>query len=345
LIDIYSTGILMAALRGIHPHMRTAPTRRTSNVTQQWATPISLFWRKAGEGRSAAATASASANQRLKIQTNLGKALMYSRGYSADESKAAFVRARELAAAIENPTERFTIYFGLFTGSLLRGELRLAREIAETFLREAEGGARTMECGFGRRLLGLTCLSQGDFIEVQSNLVEAPSIYDPKRDRKTRFRFGLDTGPLSRTYLAHTKWLLGEVGPARALTEEAVARAIETGDVPTLVGVYYQKGHFEIVCGDAEAARRDAEILVKLSQENALPQFAAQGTLQSAWASTRLAGRETGATALRQALAAYTDEGNRAYVPFFQGLLAEIEAQGDAEGALTRIDESLALAG
>jgi predicted ATPase len=30
---------------------------------------------------------------------------------------------------------------------------------------------------------------------------------------------------------------------------------------------------------------------------------------------------------------------------FYQGLLAEIEAQDDAEGALTRIDEALALAG
>jgi len=32
-------------------------------------------------------------------------------------------------------------------------------------------------------------------------------------------------------------------------------------------------------------------------------------------------------------------------VPFFQGLLAEIEVQGDAEGALTQIDKALALAG
>ena len=31
-------------------------------------------------------------------------------------------------------------------------------------------------------------------------------------------------------------------------------------------------------------------------------------------------------------------------MPFYQGLLAEIEAQGDAEGALTRIEEALALA-
>jgi hypothetical protein len=91
---------------------------------------------------------------------------MFSQGYSAEESKAAFIRARELAAAIDDATERFTIYHGLFVGNLLRGELRLAREIAETFLREAERGARTTECGYGHRLLGTTCLYQGDFIEA-----------------------------------------------------------------------------------------------------------------------------------------------------------------------------------
>jgi len=32
-------------------------------------------------------------------------------------------------------------------------------------------------------------------------------------------------------------------------------------------------------------------------------------------------------------------------VPFFQGLLADLEAQGDADGALTRVEEALALAG
>jgi predicted ATPase len=48
---------------------------------------------------------------------------------------------------------------------------------------------------------------------------------------------------------------------------------------------------------------------------------------------------------LRQALAAYIDQGNKMFVPFFQGLLAEIEAQRDAKRALTRIDEALVLAG
>ena len=47
----------------------------------------------------------------------------------------------------------------------------------------------------------------------------------------------------------------------------------------------------------------------------------------------------------RQALAVYTDRGNKVYVPLYQGLLAEIEAEtGGAEGALARIDSALAIA-
>ena len=52
-----------------------------------------------------------------------------------------------------------------------------------------------------------------------------------------------------------------------------------------------------------------------------------------------------GATELREALAAHTEQGNKLWVPLIQGLLAELEAEGqDAEGASSRIDAALALA-
>jgi hypothetical protein len=61
---------------------------------------------KTGEGRSVAATGSALANQRLKQQTDLGKALMWFRGFGADESKAAFIRAQKLVTAIKDAPVR-----------------------------------------------------------------------------------------------------------------------------------------------------------------------------------------------------------------------------------------------
>jgi class 3 adenylate cyclase len=88
---------------------------------------------KTSEGTAVASTASASTDQRLKLQTDLGKALMWFRGYGAKESKAAFNRARELAAAIDDATERFTIYYGLYAGNIARGELGLRGRLPRLF--------------------------------------------------------------------------------------------------------------------------------------------------------------------------------------------------------------------
>ena len=77
-------------------------------------------------------------SQRLKLQTSYGQAVMWSRGFSSEESSAVFTRAQQLAESINNATERFDAYYGLWLGRISRGELVLARETAETFRREAE---------------------------------------------------------------------------------------------------------------------------------------------------------------------------------------------------------------
>jgi predicted ATPase len=54
---------------------------------------------------------------------------------------------------------------------------------------------------------------------------------------------------------------------------------------------------------------------------------------------------DIGVAELRKAIAASIAQGNKYWVPFHQGLLAEIEAERqDIEQALTRIDEALGLA-
>jgi aminopeptidase N len=53
--------------------------------------------------------ADASRERRLKLQTGYGQARMWSRGFGAEESKAAFIRARELVGAIDDATERFIL--------------------------------------------------------------------------------------------------------------------------------------------------------------------------------------------------------------------------------------------
>jgi predicted ATPase len=221
----------------------------------------------------------------------------------------------------------------------------LARETAETFRREADKEGRATERVVGLRILGLTCLFQGDLIEAHAHLAEALRTYDPERDGDAKFRFGQDPAASASTYLAFTDWLLGDVGDTRARMEQGIARAIETNHVTTQANTYQHTALFEIVRSDFDAARRAAQAVVKLAEEHGLAQYAVWGALPNAYARARFENRGASVAELREALAAYSSQGYKGNVPLYQGLLAELEADGqDAEAALARIDEALALA-
>jgi tetratricopeptide (TPR) repeat protein len=126
--------------------------------------------------KAAASSSATASSQRLKLQTNYGRAMMWSKGYAAQETKVAFSRARELVADVEDPAERFPTYYGLWVGSLMRGELASARATAKIFLGDAESAARPSEAAAARHVLGQTCLWQGDFCEAQTQFEEALNI-------------------------------------------------------------------------------------------------------------------------------------------------------------------------
>jgi hypothetical protein len=53
---------------------------------------------------------------RLRLQISYGNALISARGYGAQETTAAFARARELVARAEDAADRFSAYYGLWVG-------------------------------------------------------------------------------------------------------------------------------------------------------------------------------------------------------------------------------------
>ena len=107
---------------------------------------------------------------------------------------------------------------------------------------------------------------QGEFNEAEAHLVRALKVYDPERDREANLRFGVDTGAAALIYLACVKWVLGSPAQARELIEEAVARALASGHVPTMASIYQYKAYFELQRGDAVATRSTAETLPELGQ-------------------------------------------------------------------------------
>jgi hypothetical protein len=94
--------------------------------------------------------------RRFRLQTAYGQAMIWSKGYTAEETKVAFARAAELAGKIGEFSERLMALHGQWAATLVGGELRSARDLAFELLHEAEDAGRAWEVGIANRMLGLT---------------------------------------------------------------------------------------------------------------------------------------------------------------------------------------------
>jgi predicted ATPase len=283
--------------------------------------------------------------RRLDLQTSYGQALMWTKGFVAEETEAAFARVSDLAGRTENAPARFVAYYGRCLRSIMRGEYRQAREIAETFLQDAEVNAHATEAGVARRMLGFVLLNQGDLKGARSVLARALDDCIPERDAGARFLFSTDTEVSAAAYLALVEWHLGEVESARRSIDRAIRRSDELGHVAAVADALRWKTGLECRRNDASATRVAADALLKLAEGHGIKTYADIGQMYANWALGRMADPEAGAVGLRAALADFVAQGNRGGAPGYHGLLAEIEATiRGPDSALAVIDQGLAIA-
>jgi predicted ATPase len=287
--------------------------------------------------------AAATRRRRLKLQTDYSRALLWSKGFSAGETSAALADASKLAAGKADFAARFAGYYGAWIGSLSRGDLAKARQVSETFAREAKGEAHAPSLARACLCLGVTSFVQGEFAGAGAELEEALRTYDPSWDRDDKLGLWPDAGVIATAFLAKVSWLVGEVARAKELIEQAVACAIQSEDVPSKVNVYVRQAALEAIRGDAEAVLPVAGTLVELSQEYGLTQWLAWGNTFRGWAKSRLGGRDVGVTEMQDGIAVLAEQESKLHMPLIHALLAEIEAEM-GESALSRIDGALALA-
>jgi predicted negative regulator of RcsB-dependent stress response len=228
----------------------------------------------------------------------------------------------------------------------VRGELRAARELASTFLREAEDAGRVVETGVAHRSLALIGYFCGDFLDAQTHCERALEACTPGHEEKARERFGEYTGALVMSCLAIATWQLGEVDRARELIEMANRRAAALGHVPSMGYPLLFRSHLEVLRGDAAAALSSAESLELCAREHGMTLWRRWAELSSAWARGRLYDPAAAAAEFRRDLAACSDQGATINMAFFQALLAQLETDTMAAAtALKRIDDALAIAG
>src|SRR6516162_7700014 len=174
-------------------------------------------------------SAAAVRQRRLRLQISLGNALIWAKGQDAPETSAAFARARELASRVEDASERFSAYFGLWAGHVYRAEPAPMREMAELFLREATARPNRPEAVIAHRISGFTCFYFGDFASAHDHYQKVIELYDSARHSNFANRFGGDPRALAEIFDVLTLWALGRIDEALPLADRALADAESTG--------------------------------------------------------------------------------------------------------------------
>ena len=72
------------------------------------------------------------------MHLDYARAVQWAKGWGAEEAQAAIERAHEFAPPTPGHPDYWSLTYGRFAISLLRGEFRAALEIAETYLRQAK---------------------------------------------------------------------------------------------------------------------------------------------------------------------------------------------------------------
>jgi tetratricopeptide (TPR) repeat protein len=285
----------------------------------------------------------ATSSQRMKLQSDYSQAMMWSKGFAAEETKAAFARTAELAGKTDDFSERFIALQGQFVAACTGGELRSARELAMMLLLEAEDAGRIREAGRANIWLGLIAYWHGDFVEARTHCERALAARDPNPDPKVRELLG-DQSTYASSFLAATMWQLGEVERARELIDTATRRASELGHTGAIADALFWKSYLEVWRGDPAATLSAAEALESVAREYTMVQFLNEAELHSGWARGRINDPTAGAAQIRRVLAAFVDQGVKVNLGFYNGLLAKLEAETlGADSALARIDEALRL--
>ena len=280
--------------------------------------------------------------RRLQLQTGYAQAVAFSKGFLAEETKAAFERASELVGHDGGGQERFGAYYGRWIVSFTREQLADSLAIAREFLRAAESEGREMEAGAACRAFGLSHFIAGDFRSAQMRLEQAMRLHRPTHDDESRRLFGFDPRAGAMAHLACVNLVCGELSTGRELIDAAVSRANGLDHLPTRANTLLFKAIYEAMRGDPEATLAAGNALVAICRPAGLSLYLTCGEACVGWARARGGDLEGGTAAMRQSRARLIEQGGLAFAPFFAGLFAGLEAEArrlDAASAL--IEETL----
>jgi predicted ATPase len=280
-----------------------------------------------------------------EIQTNLGPALMASKGFGAPEVGKTYSRALELARNSKQGTESFPALWGLFAFYVTRSELQTARELGEQIQKAVSNSKDPDLLLAPHRALGQAFLLLGDQRAARAHLEQGVSLYSLTHKGDLALLYGRDPGVACLTYLAWSLWLLGYPEKAEQRNNESLALARELKHPFSLAVALVWAATIYQFLHDGQRTEKLAEAALTLSaSEGGFAQVSAFAMVLRGWAWSQRGRERDGIALIHQGLAAYRRTGSEANRPMGLAYMAELYKQtGESDEGLLSISEALTL--
>jgi len=236
---------------------------------------------------------------RLHLQIAYGRALRGSLGHSAPETVAAWTRALQFAADIDDPVELVPIHSGLFNASLNHGEIAPMRDLVEAIMTTANRRPESpVAAVVAHWTNGVTCWLAGEYLNARVHLEQALAIYSAEPNPAIFKASTLDLPSVIMRFLALVLWPVGKIDQARRLAGEAVS---VTGERRALaqVNALVQKAVFDGLCGSMPQ-QTETILALALAREHTMPLYVAAGTYLNGLARWRAGDRMDGLAEMRR---------------------------------------------
>jgi tetratricopeptide (TPR) repeat protein len=188
----------------------------------------------------------------LPMQLLLAGALRGSKGFAAPETGEAYLRSNRLCETVGTPGQKVAALNGLYSFHLVRSEVDLAGEIADSLLAYVEQDPETTNLMIARRSVACQRLMLGRIDEAIDHFQSSLALYDLKTHGRLAFLYGTDHKQTSASFCSHALWLSGKPEQAEAMQRESLRHAEALNHGPSIAQALTFLSFLRVMARDLE---------------------------------------------------------------------------------------------
>jgi class 3 adenylate cyclase/tetratricopeptide (TPR) repeat protein len=278
----------------------------------------------------------------LRLQALLASRLIATEGYGAASVEHAYLRAAELAHALDDRGARAKVDLGLEAYYVMRADFTRARALAERADAAALGAPDPMLRLQTQWALANIDYHQGNVVQAIERMDRCLAVYRPEFHRPGAVQ---DPGVMCLCYSAWAYWERGDAAEAASRATRVIELAHHLGHRFSLGEAYGFAASVHLFRREHERALELAEKAVDVCEEDGFTVWLAHACIMKGQALAQLGQLDVGLREMERGYQLWVRTGAVVTRPFYRTLQAEGELMaGRPEAALILLQEALDIA-